>query len=131
MPKRSSSGFSASTRPIALQFGLVTMYPPGRPLAEGRRQLCRSISARWSAFTSGTTSGTSGAMRKALEFEMTAQPAAANFGSSSRAMPASTEEKIIFGSSPAGVPSGTLGITVMAAMRAGIGVSSFHRQASP
>ena len=70
-------------------------------------------------------------MRKALEFEMTAQPAAANFGSNSRAMPASTEENIIFGSSPAGVLSGTLGITVMAAMRAGIGVSSFHRQASP
>ena len=36
------------------------------------------------------TSGTFGAMRKALEFEITAQPAAANFGSISRAMAAST-----------------------------------------
>ena len=131
MPNRSSNGFNTSTNPIALQFGLVTMYPPGKPLTEGRRQLCRSIIARWSAFTSGTTSGTSSTMRKALEFEMTAQPAAANFGSSSRAMPASTEEKIIFGSSPPAVPSGTLGITRMAAMRGGSGVSSFHRQASP
>ena len=104
------------------------MYPPGRPLAEGRRQLCRSISARWSAFTSGTTSGTSSTMRKALEFDTTAQPAAANFGSNSRATSASSAAKIILGSSPAGVPSGVLGI---AAMRSGIGVSSFHRQASP
>ena len=28
MPKRSSIGFSAITRPIAEQLGLVTMYPP-------------------------------------------------------------------------------------------------------
>jgi hypothetical protein len=48
------------------------------------------------------TSGTLGCMRKALEFETTAQPAAANFGSSSRAMSASSAAKIIFGA-PAGL----------------------------
>jgi hypothetical protein len=111
---------------MAQQFGLVTMYPP-----LSLRQLCCSIIARWSAFTSGTTRGTSGAMRKALEFDTTAQPAAANFGSSSRACSASSAAKMIFGSSPAGTPSGTFGITVIAAMCAGSGVSSFHRQASP
>jgi len=49
------------------------------------------------ALTSGRTRGTLGAMRKALELEMTAWPAAANFGSSSRAMAASMEAKMIFG----------------------------------
>jgi hypothetical protein len=39
-------------------------------------------------------------MRKALEFEMTAHPAAANFGSSSLAIAASSAAKIIFGSWP-------------------------------
>ncbi len=38
-------------------------------------------------------------MRKAEELEMTAQPAAANLGSSSRAMGASMEEKMMRGSS--------------------------------
>src|SRR6202453_4215835 len=83
IPNRSSSGFSASTSPIAQQFGLVTINPP-----ESFRQLCPSIIARWSAFTSGTTRGTSAVMRNALEFEITAHPAAANFGSSSRAISA-------------------------------------------
>ncbi len=43
------------------------------------------------------TSGTLGAMRKALELETTAQPALANLGSSSRAMAASSAAKMIFG----------------------------------
>jgi hypothetical protein len=68
-------------------------------------------------------------MRNALEFEITAHPAAANFGSNSRAMSASSAAKIIFGSSTA-EPSGTFGCSVIAAMRAGKGESSFHRHAS-
>jgi hypothetical protein len=65
-------------------------------------------------------------MRNALEFEITAQPAAANFGSSSRAMSVSTEAKIT-----PGAPSGAAGETIIAAMRLGRGVSNFQRTASP
>ncbi len=54
-------------------------------------------------------------MRNALEFEITAQPAAANFGSSSRAISASSAAKMIFGSSPS-QSSGTFGCTFIAAM---------------
>ena len=72
------------------------------------------------------TSGTLGAMRKALEFETTAQPALANFGSISRAMAASSAAKMIFGA-----PSGSAGETVICAMRSGSGVSSRHLAASP
>src|SRR6266550_2885184 len=93
------------------------------------RQLWVSIIARWSALTSGTTRGTAATIRNALEFEITAHPAAANFGSSSRAMSASSAAKMIFGSSTAD-PSGTLGCNVIAAIREGNGVSSFHRHAS-
>ncbi len=56
------------------------------------------------------TSGTSVVMRKALEFEMTAQPAAANFGSSSWATEASSAAKMMRGSSADGVPSGVFGM---------------------
>ncbi len=47
--------------------------------------------------TSGITSGTSACMRKALELEITAQPAAANCGSSSRAMSVSSAAKMMPG----------------------------------
>src|ERR1700687_1035824 len=94
------------------------------------RQLWVSIIERWSALTSGTTRGTSGTIRNALEFEITAHPAAANFGSSSRAISASRAAKIIFGNSPK-QHSGIFGCSVIAAIVGGNGVSSFHRQASP
>gem|GEM_PF-4177666 len=88
-----------------------------------------STTARWSALTSGTTRGTSGAMRKAEELEMTAQPAAAKRGSRSRAMGASMEEKMMRGrSGPAA--SGVLGWRTICAMRAGRGVSRRQAQAS-
>ena len=65
-------------------------------------------------------------MRKALEFVITAQPDAANFGSISRAMAASTLAKMTFGA-----PSGSAGATIILAMRSGSGVSSRHFAASP
>jgi hypothetical protein len=68
-------------------------------------------------------------MRKAELLEITAQPAATNFGSNSRAMGASMDEKIIRGSS-APAPSGMFGCSTIFAMRAGSGVSSFQWQAS-
>src|SRR5580692_220870 len=71
------------------------------------------------------TSGTLGCMRKALELDTTAQPAAANFGSSSRAMSVSSAAKIIFGA-----PLGSAGEMVILAMRSGQGVSSRHFAAS-
>src|ERR1022692_3849455 len=75
----------------------------------------------WSPLTSGITRGTSVCMRKALELETTAQPAAANFGSNSRAMPASRAANIIFGAL-----SGLAGETVMFAT--GVGMAVFKRQ---
>ena len=53
------------------------------------------MTSKWSTLTSGTTRGTLAPMRKAEELEMTAQPAAANFGSSSLAMGASMDEKMM------------------------------------
>src|SRR6266545_2070565 len=101
-PKRCSNGASANTRPMAEQFGLVTTNPP-----DLRRQVWVSISVTWQALTSGMTSGTSVAMRRALELETTAQPASANRG------------------------SGPAGDTVILATRSGIDVFSRHRAASP
>src|SRR5712691_2315069 len=83
------------------------------------------MSLMWPALTSGMTKGTSDCMRSALEFETTAQPASANFGSISAAMEASSAAKIIFGA-----PSGVAGETFMAAMAAGIGVLRRQRAAS-
>ena len=120
-PNRSTSGFSAITSPIAEQFGFVTMYPP-----DSFRHVWFSTSARCSAFTSGITSGTDGSIRNALELVITAHPAAANLGSSSRAISASSAAKIT-----RGAPSGVAGETGIAAIRSGSGVSSFHRTASP
>jgi hypothetical protein len=71
------------------------------------------------------TSGTLGCMRKALELETTAQPAAAKRGSISRAMSASRAAKMIFGA-----PSGSAGEIVILAMRSGQGVSRRHLAAS-
>src|SRR5208282_6677813 len=102
--------------PMAEQLGLVTTYPPEEP-----RHDCLSISLIWSPLTSGITSGTSACMRRALELEMTAQPAEANCGSSSRAIPASSAAKIILGA-----PSGVAGATVIRATSAGMAV--FKRQ---
>src|SRR6267143_5550744 len=106
---------------MAEQLGLVTTNPP-----DFRRQACVSISLTCPAFTSGITRGTSVAMRRALEFETTAQPPSAKRGSSSAAMLASRAAKMIFGA-----PSGVAGETVIEATRLGIGVFSFQRAASP
>src|SRR5665213_3531963 len=76
------------------------------------------------------TSGTSACIRNALELEITAHPAAANFGSSSRAMSVSSAAKIMLGISPV-LFSGAAGETGSAATEDGMGVSSFHRTASP
>ena len=65
-------------------------------------------------------------MRKALELLTTAHPAAANCGSISRAMPASSAAKMT-----RGAPSGTAFDTFMLRTRSGIGVFRRHRAASP
>ena len=62
------------------------------------------------------------------EFEITAHPASANLGSSSRAIGASTDEKIMRGRFVA--PSGVFGCITISAMRRGSGVSRRHAQAS-
>src|SRR5450432_1346459 len=72
------------------------------------------------------TSGTSGAMRKAPEFETTAQPASANAGSISRAAVESSAAKISLGVSLAGDAE----FTVRAATRGGKGVERRHVVAS-
>ena len=76
---RSASAPSPARSPSSWDWSPCTRPTPCR-------QGCSSIRCRWSAFTSGITSGTLGAMRNALEFDTTAQPAAANRGSSSRAI---------------------------------------------
>src|ERR1022692_3667423 len=114
------NGASASTNPMAEQLGLVTTYPPDLV-----RHDCLSINRMWSPLTSGITRGTSACMRKALELETTAHPAAANFGSSSRAMAESRAAKIIFGA-----PSGLAGETLMFATAAGMAVFKRQRAAS-
>src|SRR5512133_1901735 len=71
------------------------------------------------------TSGTSFAMRSALEFVITAHPASAKRGSSSAAMEASSAAKITLGA-----PSGAAAETRMLATREGIGVFNRQRAAS-
>ena len=66
----SCSGLSATTIWMVLQFGLA-MIPRGRVAAAAM-------------FTSGTTSGTSGSIRQALELSITTAPRAAAAGPSSR-----------------------------------------------
>ncbi len=106
---------------MAEQLGLVTTKPP-----DFRRQACDSIIFTCPALTSGITSGTSFAMRKALELETTAHPASANAGSISAAILASSAAKITLGA-----PSGFAGETVIFATRSGIAVFSRQRAASP
>ncbi len=65
IPKARWSGASAIARPTTEQFGFVTMPPPDARVG------CASRSARWSAFTSGITSGTSGLIRNDFVFETT------------------------------------------------------------
>ena len=65
-------------------------------------------------------------MRKALELLTTAQPAAANCGSRSRAMPASSAAKIT-----RGAPSGEAFDTGILRTLSGIGVFKRQRTASP
>src|SRR5437588_3104836 len=77
------------------QFGLATI-----PLG---------IRFRASAFTSGTTSGTSGSMRQALELSMTMAPALAAIGLYSRLMEAGVLDRTI--STPANA-SGRIGSTL-------------------
>src|SRR5213082_2663483 len=77
-------------------------------------QAWHSISFTCWALTSGITSGTSGFMRRALELEMTAQPASAKRGSSSLAAAASSAAKITLGA-----PSGVAGETAILATRSG------------
>src|SRR3984957_6209632 len=119
--KARCNGANANTRPMAEQLGFVTTNPP-----DFARQDCLSINLMWSPLTSGMTKGTSDCMRKALELETTAQPAAANCGSRSRAMAASRAAKMIFGA-----PSGLAGATVILATLAGMAVFNRHLAASP
>src|SRR5438067_12952110 len=70
MRARSCSGFSATTIWMVEQLGLATI-----PLGMWRRA---------SALTSGTTRGTSGSMRQALELSTTTAPARAAIGLYSR-----------------------------------------------
>src|ERR1700722_20745089 len=77
------------------------------------------------AFTSGITRGTSDFIRRALEFETTAQPASAKRGSISEANEASKAPKIILGA-----PSGFAGETFIAPTFLGIAVLNRHLTAS-
>src|ERR1700746_633839 len=105
---------------MAEQFEFVTTKPP-----DLRRQDWHSMSLMWPGLTSGMTSGTSFAMRSALELVITAQPASAKRGSRSAAMAASSAAKITLGA-----PSGDAGETFIFATFAGIGVRNFQRAAS-
>src|SRR5215831_4540146 len=95
MRARSCSGLSATTIWIVEQFGLATI-PFGILLSAGE-------------FTSGTTSGTSGSMRQALELSTTMAPAFAAIGLVSRLTDAGVLERTIC--TPANA-SGFIGSTV-------------------
>ena len=69
-PAKSCNGFNTGMATMVVQFGLPTM-PFG-------------IEASASAFTSGTTRGTSGSIRHADELSITMAPAAATRGASTR-----------------------------------------------
>src|SRR5271155_5295265 len=79
MRAKSCNGFSATTIWIVEQFGFATI-PLGIDLSA-------------SAFTSGTTSGTSGSMRQALELSTTIAPALAAIGLDSRLTDAGVLER--------------------------------------
>src|SRR6266850_7304090 len=92
MRARSCNGFSATTIWIVEQFGFATI-----PLG---------IFLSASAFTSGTTRGTSGSMRQALELSTTIAPALAAIGLDSRLTDAGVLDRTI--STPAN-DSGRIG----------------------
>src|SRR5438128_12486481 len=98
---------------MAEQLELVTTNPP-----DFLRHDWHSISFVWSGFTSGMTSGTSFAMRSALEFVITAHPASAKRGSISAAIDASSAARITLGA-----PSGVAADTRIPAIRSGVAVS--------
>ena len=120
MPKRSSIGASASTSPIAEAIRIgddISRIPSPAPhalqsSAGGAIHRQAAPAERWEPY--------------GQRFEMTAQPAAANFGSISRAIAVSTLAKIIFSAL-----SGSAGIRIIFATRSGSGVSSRHLAASP
>src|ERR1043166_5864225 len=91
---RSCSGLSATTIWIVEQFGFATI-----PLG---------ILRKASAFTSGTTSGTSGSIRQALELSITMAPAFAAIGLDSRLTDAGVDDNTM--STPANA-SGRIGST--------------------
>ena len=106
-------------RPTTLQFGFVTMYP--RPV----RFRWTAIASRWSALISGTSSGTSGAIRWLREFEMTACPCDASRVSTSPATLESSPENWMGAESVASAP-----FTVIEATASGSGVARRQVQAS-
>ena len=102
------------------QLGLVTMRPD-----HPRAAPCRASSARWSALTSGITSGTTGSMRWLRALLTTTCPARANSASTSPATDASRPENTSFGARP-----GVTRSTVMSAMRSGRAAGRRHGAAS-
>src|SRR6185312_8468853 len=111
----------ANTSPMAEQLGLVTIKPPFFLY-----HFCVLMSGTWSPLTSGMMSGTSSAMRKALEFDTTAWPASAKAGSICCAAVASSAAKTSLGVDLSGAATATF----MAAILAGIDVARFHFAAS-
>ena len=116
--RRSNSrrGASARASTTVEQFGFVTIAP-GQP----RCARCSGTSRRCSALTSGTSSGTSGSMRKLRALLRTMWPAAAKACSTSPATLASSAEKTTAGPRP-----GTHASTVSSAAASGSGSASRH-----
>ena len=82
-PACSCSGFNTTTSWMVLQLGFAMIRrPPGFKASSTSR-----------GFTSGTTSGQSGSMRKALELSMTTAPARAAWGANSRETVAPGEKR--------------------------------------
>ena len=123
-PKASCSGFSAQTRWVVVQFGLVTM----KPRSSRARVFWTGMSAVCSGLTSGISSGTSASMRCADAFEQTAKPAAASSSSTAPALPPGSAEKSSRTSD--GIAAGSVGTTTMSATAAGMPPRSSHLHAS-
>src|SRR4051812_15669228 len=108
MRKASCSGFSATTIWMVEQFGLA-MIP-----------LCRATSC---GLTSGTTRGTSGSIRKALELSTTTAPARAAIGLNWREIDAGVLDRTMSTPANASGVSGSIGyvspanFTVLPALR--------------
>ena len=123
-PNASCSGFSAQTRWVVVQLGLVTMKPRFHP----RRACWMGMSAVWSGLTSGISSGTSGSIRCAAAFEQTAKPAAASSSSTAPALPLGSAEKSSRTSD--GIAAASVGTTIISATAGGIPPRSSHLHAS-